>query len=207
MTLAARVGVLGGTFDPIHRAHLAIAAAARDSLALERVLFVPAGDPWRKRGRAVTPARQRLAMVEAAVANDATFAVADLEVRRPGPSYTVETLAALRAEGYGPLWFIVGSDSLLDLPHWREPPRLLSLARLAAITRPGAALEAAALDQILPGLAAALDWVPMAPIDLSATELRRRLASGEEVRGAVPGPALAYIRAHGLYAARTPSAR
>ena len=202
-----RLGVLGGTFDPIHQAHLAMARAARAAQALDLVLFVPAGDPWRKRGRAVTPARHRLAMVEAAVAaEEEGVAVSDMEVRREGPSYTVETLAALHAQRHQQIWLIVGSDNLFDLAHWREPQRLLQLARLAVIARPDYAVEPGRLDTLVPGLAAAIDWVEMAPIEISATTLRDQLGAAGDVGDAVPAAALAYIRSHHLYGAESPLA-
>ncbi len=199
VTPVARLGVLGGTFDPIHRAHLAIAVAAREALKLDLVLFVPAGDPWRKHDRAVTPAQHRLAMVSAAVAGRAGFAVSDAEVRRRGPSYSADTLTTLRREGHAQIWFIVGSDALQDLPHWHAPDKLLTLARLAVIVRPQHELDSAALDALLPGLASVVDWVEMEPIALSATALRQRLAAEEDVADAVPDGALAYIRTQRLY--------
>lgn len=194
-----RLGVLGGTFDPIHRAHLAVAAAAREALRLDDVLFVPAGDPWRKRDREITPAQQRLAMVSAVLATHSRYRVSDVEVARDGPSYTVDTLNSLRQEGYETIWFIVGSDALHDLPHWHEPRRLIELARLAVIVRPQSEFETAQLDALLPGLADVVDIVPMPPVELNATDLRHRLASGDDVGDAIPPAALAYIRAHRLY--------
>ena len=130
----ARVGVLGGTFDPIHEAHLLVAHAVRDSLLLDQVIFMPAGDPWRKAGAAITPAQHRLAAVRAAVeaAADPTFVVSDAEVRRPGPTYTVDTFRELQSNGRS-LWFILGADALLDLPHWHAPAEFVRLARLALL--------------------------------------------------------------------------
>ena len=200
-------GVLGGTFDPPHRLHLAVARAARDQLALDRVLVVPAGDPWRKADRHVTPAQHRLAMTRLAVAAAPDLACSDMEVRRAGPSHTLDTLTALAAQqrepaGSGPndhLWFIVGSDALKDLPHWHEPERLITAARLAVIGRPGAALDPAGLDRLLPGLAARVDWVDVPPDPLSASTLRRRIAAGESVGNDVPPAVLAYAIQHRLY--------
>jgi len=198
-TTALRLGVFGGTFDPIHAAHLALARAAREALALDRVLFVPAGDPWRRGGRVVATAADRLAMTIAAVEHEPAWSVADLEVRRRGPSHTVDTLTHLRAQGYRRLWFILGSDALQDLPHWHDPGHLLGLCRLAVAHRPGYALDAAALEELLPGLSRVVDWVPMEPMAISATDLRARLATGEDLVGLVPAPVLAYVREHGLY--------
>lgn len=195
----ARVGVLGGTFDPIHEAHLLVAHAVRDALPLDQVIFMPAGDPWRKAGEAITPAQHRLAAVRAAVeaAADRTFIVSDAEVRRPGPTYTVDTLRELQGNGRT-LWFILGADALLDLPHWHAADELVRLARLALVPRPGQTVDLDALDRLVPGLKAAVDEVPMTPVDLSATELRETLREGGPLDG-VPAGAREYIEGHGLY--------
>jgi len=126
-----RVGVLGGTFDPPHVAHLILAEAALSQLALERVIFVPAGDPWRKSSGAVTPAAHRLAMVRLAVVGDAHFEVSEIEVERRAPSYTVDTLAQLkdRLGQECELYFILGEDALNDLPDWKQPRRIIELHR------------------------------------------------------------------------------
>jgi nicotinate-nucleotide adenylyltransferase len=194
-----RLGLMGGSFDPIHTVHLRMAAAARAALRLDRVLFVPAGDPWRKRRRAVTPAAHRLAMVKAAVRGRRGFAAADLEVRRPGPTYTVETLEALRAQGYRRIWFILGSDALMDLPRWHEPARLIRLARLALVARPGAAVDWAALERAVPGLRARVDVVEMAPSPVAATRIREALRRGGAAPADIPPAIVRYIREHGLY--------
>lgn len=206
---AARLGVLGGTFDPPHRMHLALARAAMDQLRLTRVLFVPAGDPWRKAGARVSPAADRLAMTRFAVAGEPDFACSDMELRRDGPTYTRDTLAALRAQASaaaGPpaLWFIVGSDALADLPNWREPERIIALARLAVAARPGAELDPAALDAIVPGLSARVDWLALAGDPLSATVLRGRIAGGEPVGDDADAAVVEYARRRGLYAESDP---
>lgn len=199
MKPVARLGLLGGTFDPIHAAHLTVADAVRVALHLDRVLFVPAGDPWRKEGRAMTPAAHRLAMVEAAVAGLVDLTGSDLEIRRPGPTHTVDTLVALRAQGYPAIWMILGADALADLPNWHEPGRLIALARLAAVRRPGHPVGPERLDELLPGLATVVDWVEMPPSPISATAIRARLRAGESVAGMAPPAVLAYIKAHALY--------
>ena len=187
-----RIGVLGGTFDPPHLAHLVLAAAARRALALERVLLMPAGDPWRKADSDVSTASARLALTRAAVVDVLPWAeVSDIEVRRSGPSYTAETLEELQAKEPGhEWWFILGSDALADLPNWREPQRILELARLALAQRgdeagDGAALPAATVEAF-PGLSARVDRVPIPRLAVSASELRRRLCGGEPT-----GPLLA----------------
>ncbi len=197
-----RVGALGGTFDPLHRAHLHLADAAAQALELDRLVLIPAGDPWRKRDRAVTPARHRLAMTAAVVnARRGGLEVADLEVRRSGPTYTLDTVRELRELGAQQLWWIMGADAVLDLPRWHRANEILSCARIAAAVRPGAELDRRRLDRIIPGLGRWLDWVPMEAIALSASELRARLRAGEDVSADVPAAALAYAQAHRLYEA------
>jgi len=172
-----RLGVLGGTFDPPHVGHLILAEEARTRLRLEKVLFVPAGDPWRKAGQEVTPIDHRLAMVRLMVASDPYFEVSTLEVERAGPSYTVDTLEALHKQ-YGPgleLYFIVGEDALQDLPFWKEPARIVSLAWLAVAPRPHAGGSGeVGLVAAVPGLAGRIVPVPVPTVDISSTALRAR---------------------------------
>jgi nicotinate-nucleotide adenylyltransferase len=197
---AVRLGVLGGTFDPPHVAHLVLADQAREQLQLDTVLWVPAGDPWRKSDRDVTTAEHRLAMVRLATQGSAVFEVSLLEVLQKGPSYTVDTLAALSEERRPrELYCILGDDALDDLPNWHEPERLISLATLAVAARRGGPRSAAALDAILPGLGAAVVWLVMPRLDVSSTDLRRRALEGRSVRYLVPPPVADYIREHRLY--------
>jgi len=196
-----RAGVLGGTFDPVHRGHMALARAAREELGLDEVLFVPAGQPWRKAGRIVAPAEHRLAMLRLALAGEPAFRVEALELERPGPSYTADTLGALAAARPGDeLFFIVGEDALADLPNWVRPERILELATLAVARRadvPPAALAAA--EARLPGLAGRTVWLKMPLVPVSATEIRERVRRGEPVGELVPPPVEAYIHELELY--------
>lgn len=195
-----RVGALGGTFDPLHRAHLHLADTAAQALELDRLILIPAGDPWRKRGRKVTAAEHRLAMTAAAVEERrGGLEVSDIEVRRDGPTYTLDTVRELRDRGAKQLWWIMGADAVLDLPHWHKANEILTCARIAAAVRPGAELDRRQLDRIIYGLGRWLDWVPMEPIDLSASELRARIARDEDVSEDVPAAALEYARTHQLY--------
>ncbi len=174
----SRTGVLGGTFDPPHAAHLALAGAARAVLHLDRVIVVPAGDPWRKASRKVTAAADRLAMTQAAFAALPWVEVSTVEVDRSGPSYTAETLETLTAPG-GEWWFILGADALEDMAHWHEPRRICAAARLAVAVRPGSPSPSPseALRALVPGINERIDLVPMTPVDLSSTGLRERLAA------------------------------
>ena len=215
-----RLGVLGGTFDPIHLAHLVLAQEAQWQLGLERVIFVPAGQPWRKEGRPIAAAEHRLAMLRLALANAPGLAISNLELDYPGPSYTVETLATLRQEMEedAELFFIMGQDALYDLSNWREPERIIRLARLAVAGRSGrpqaqegegaqAGLAGGAsdyvvredLEAILPGLSRRVVEISMPLIDISATWLRERVRQGLPIRYFVPPPVAEYIQRHRLY--------
>ena len=197
-----RLGALGGTFDPPHVGHLILAEEARTRLQLAKVLFVPAGDPWRKAGREITPVEHRLAMVGLMLASDPHFEMSTLEVERQGPSYTVDTLEALHQQ-YGPgleLYFILGEDALHDLPNWREPARIISLAWLAVAPRPAEkGWATVGLEAAVPGLSERIVTLPMATIDISSTALRERARAGLSLRYLVPLAVEEYIRRHGLY--------
>ena len=197
-----RLGVLGGTFDPPHVGHLILAEEARTRLRLERVLFVPAGDPWRKAGQDITPVEHRLAMVRLLLVSDPYFEVSTLEVERQGPSYTVDTLEALHRQ-YGPgleLYFILGEDALHDLPNWKEPARLISLTWLAVAPRPPErAWTTADLEVAVPGISERIVALPMPTIDISSSDLRERARAGLSLRYLVPLDVEEYIRRHGLY--------
>ena len=200
-----RIGILGGTFDPPHLAHLVLAAAARHAHALDRVLLVPAGDPWRKADSDVSTAADRLALTRAAVEGVLPWAeVSDIEVRRAGPSYTAETLEELQTEARGhEWWFILGWDALADLPNWREPERILELARLALAQRgdeagDGEALPAAVVEAF-PELSSRVDCLLSPRLNVSASELRRRLREGEPTAPLLPAAVRERIAALGLY--------
>ena len=196
-----KLGVLGGTFDPVHRGHLALAGTARDKLGLGRVLFVPAGQPWRKPGRRIGPDEHRLAMLSLALEGEPVFQVSTLELERSGPSYTADTLEALHADRPDDeLVFILGEDALLDLPNWVRPWRILELAKLAVARRADVAPEA--LDDVkrrLPGLLERVVWLKMPLVTVSATEIRARVREGLPIGEMVPSKVEDYIREHGLY--------
>jgi nicotinate-nucleotide adenylyltransferase len=202
------VGVLGGTFDPIHFAHLALAQEAAEALGLERVLFVPAGNPPHKPGIEISPGADRLAMVELAIAGNDRFRPSRVELDRDGPSYTVDTLAALdasrRSDGsVGETTLILSADAFLGFMNWHAPRRVLELARLAVAPRdgyPAAGPEFLAIN--LPDLADRAVFLDGPRIRLSASELRTRAAAGRSLRYLVPDAVAAYIDDHGLY--RTP---
>lgn len=195
-----RLGVLGGTFDPVHWGHLSLAEHARTQLRLERVLWVPTGDPWRKRDIVVTPARHREAMVRLAIEGTDEYQLSTVELEREGPSYSVETLGAIREEfPEFELYFLVGLDALLDLPNWHEPAELVRLTRFGVAERGEEKPTVEDLDELVPGLGLRVTWIEMPTVDISGTELRRRAAQGESLAGAVPGLVGKYIREHELY--------
>ncbi|MPZ49176.1 MAG: nicotinate-nucleotide adenylyltransferase [Dehalococcoidia bacterium] len=189
-----RLGVFGGTFDPLHTGHLILAEASREQLQLDRVLFIPAGDPWRKSDREITPASQRLDMVRLATADNPNFEVDDCEVAHEGPSYTVDTLRSLSQRlPEAELYLILGEDALADLPNWRDPAGIASQAMIAVVPRGGIGMP------WLPFPASRLLRVEMPYIGISATELRRRSRRGLSLRYLVPAAVEAYIREQGLY--------
>lgn len=185
-----RIGVVGGTFDPVHIGHLAVAVAARHALGLDRVLLVVANVPWQKAGtRPLTPAEDRYAMVEAAVADLDGIEASRIELDRGGPSYTVETLEALRDDaGAHELFLVLGADAAANLHTWVRADELPALAELVAVPRPGTPPP--------PGMRT-LD-VPH--LDVSSSDLRARVADGRPLDVLVPAPALRVIRQRGLYA-------
>ena len=198
---------MGGTFDPIHIGHLAVAEEARDALGLERILFVVAGTPPHKAAGTVSSAEHRLAMVALAIAGNPAFELSRLEVDRPGPSYSADTVVELdrleRAAGRKPdLTVIMSAETLADLPTWHEPERLLALARVAVVPREGyPAPEPGWLARQLPdgGQEAHVDVLEGPRLGLSSTALRDRVAHGRSIRYLVPDPVASYIASHSLY--------
>ena len=197
----ASVGVLGGTFDPIHHGHLVIAEEAREALGLERVLFMPAAAPPHKPGRPVTTPEHRLAMVRLAVAGNPAFEVSAAEIERGGTSFTVDTLDGLRAGGLVEPWLILSSEALAGFPTWREPSRILDLGRLAVVPRGGHdALGAAWFAERFPGREDRVRFLSGPLLPISGSVVRRRAAAGRSVRYLVPDPVARYIADHALYA-------
>jgi nicotinate-nucleotide adenylyltransferase len=201
MALAAGlIGILGGTFDPPHVGHLILAEESCLRLGLRKVLWVPAGVPWRKADRSVSPVADRLEMVARAIAGNDAFELCTLEVEQTGPSYMVETLKAVRGRSEGSeLVLIMGSDALLDLPNWKEPARLIELARLAVASRGGGDDVVVEVEKALPGVRERVGWVEMPRIEISSTDLRRRVAAGRSVRYFVPDAVRDYIEERRLY--------
>ncbi len=200
-----KIGILGGTFDPIHLGHLLMAETARETLGLRRVLFVPAGDPPHKQGVDKTPASHRRAMVELAIAGNPHLVLSRVDLDRPGPHYTTDTVRLIRAQVDLPAeacFLIIGGDSLLDLPTWYHAPELLTLCRLAVVHRPGFQPDLTKLEGVLPGLTARLDWVEMPLIGLSSRDIRARVRAGQSIRYQVAEEVREYIERERLYQKR-----
>lgn len=196
-----RLGLLGGTFDPVHIGHLIIAEEARALLALDRVLWVPARVSPFKLQSTFAPAEDRLRMVELAIADNPYFGISTVDLERQGPSFTVDTLRALRQE-YGPetqLFFILGLDSLAGIRHWRQPEEVIRLARLVAVQRPGFTVDWETLERELPGLRAATEVISTINLGISSSDIRDRLRRGWPIRYQVPAAVEHYIREHHLY--------
>jgi nicotinate-nucleotide adenylyltransferase len=197
-----RVGVLGGTFDPPHKGHIAVAGEARTTLDLSSVIFVPAGQPWLKSGMTVSPSEDRFEMVRLAIAPYPHFTASRIEIDRQGPSYTVETLERLKAEMQSrtQIYFLMGWDCVSQLPRWFRADRILSLCRLAAVPRPGYPRpDLQALESDIPGISRRVDFLDMPLVDVSATDIRARVAAGRSIADLVPEAVERYIRDAGLY--------
>ncbi len=200
------VGILGGTFDPIHIGHLAAAEEARERLGLECVIFVPAGMPPHKRDEVVTSAEDRFEMVRLAIEGNTAFEASRVEIDRSGPSYTVDTIDELRrtrARGEIPLTVILSAESFRGLPSWREPERLLTSSRIAIVPRGGLAAPGKGwIEEHFPGVQAQIVALDAPRLRLSATEIRGRIAAGRSIRYLVPDAVIRYIEDHDLYRAR-----
>ncbi len=218
------IGLFGGTFNPIHHCHLAIAAQVKDRLHLDRIVFIPTGDPPHKPSGSLAPTRHRVAMVQRAIAAaDAAFIVSEVEVRRPATSYSIETVRALQEE-FGPeaeLFFLVGLDAFLEFPAWKEAPTLLRLCHFVVVPRPYHEFQALSsipllppldptallkldefrqdrLDVPLPG-GTSLTLLRLPPCEASASEIRDRLRKGLPLLNLLPASVESYIIQHRLY--------
>ena len=201
--MTRRIGLMGGTFDPIHYGHLVTAEEVRGQFALERVVFVPSGQPPHKAPEGVTPAEHRYVMTVLATTSNPHFDVSRVDIDRPGPSYTVDTLTAAR-ELYGPdteLYFITGADALLEILTWKSPERLLSLCRFVAATRPGYPLERVELvaGELFRRYRSRVLVVPVPAVAISSSDIRDRVRAGRSIRYLVPEPVAEYIYKHRLY--------
>ena len=191
-----KIGLFGGSFDPVHNAHVALAHVALGHLALDELRWVPAGQPWQK-PRAMTPVEHRAAMVQAAIAGEPRFALERCEIERTGPTYTLDTVRALAAHEPGGQWFLViGQDQYARLSTWHDWRDLLGLVTLAVAARSG---ESPQPDAAIAALPHSMVNLPLPRMDVSATEVRRRAAAGEPIDDLVPPAVARYIDQHRLY--------
>ena len=216
------LGLFGGTFNPIHNGHLSIARRTQEALGLARILFIPTGDPPHKPDTDLAPAKDRCEMVRLAVASEPSFAVSDVEIRRPGKSYSVDTVRALQQE-YGQrvrFSFLIGLDAFLDMPTWHQPEMLLTLCSFVVISRPGTSFQSLGRLALLPPLphqaladldagrtvkleipvgARRLTCLCLPPCDISASDIRAKVRRRGSVAGLLPPPVESYILHHHLY--------
>jgi len=196
------IGVLGGTFDPIHVGHLILAEEARIKLGLSKVLFVPAGHPWLKVDHVITPQEHRVEMVRRAIASNPYFELCTLELEHSSPSYTVDTITMLRKQlgAEASFYFILGRDALVDLPLWKEPRKLVQICKLVVASRLSSnSPSLKSLETSIPGVLDNVIQLDMPVIEISSSEIRKRLARGLPVRYLVPDEVEEYIKRHKLY--------
>jgi nicotinate-nucleotide adenylyltransferase len=200
-----RLGILGGTFDPPHYGHLILAEQAYEQLALEKVLWVPAADPPLKEDEPKTPIAIRLEMLRMAITDNDHFAISLADVERPGPHYTVDMLALLRKHHLqATFFFLMGSDSLNDLLLWREPARLIQMATLAVMARPGAPINLAKLAPTLPGIEQRVIFIDGPQIEIASSDIEARIQSGRSIRYLLPKAIEDYVYEQKLYGLASP---
>lgn len=196
-----RIGIFGGTFDPPHIGHLVLAAEAREQLALDRVLWMLTPNPPHKTGRVISPLPVRLELVQAAIGQDSAFEISRVEIDRPGPHYSVDTVKILVAENPGAeLFYLMGGDSLHDLPTWMHPQELVNcLTGIGVMRRPQDFIDLPWLERILPGLTSKVHFVDTPLLEISSTMIRERTASGRHIRYFLPPAVYELIRSRNLY--------
>jgi len=196
-----RIGVLGGTFDPVHIGHLILAEEARDQLGLSIVYFVPAGDPPHKRDRRLAPVEDRVRMTELAIAGNAAFRVSRVDADRPGPHYTIDMVHIIQSQ-LAPgceLYFLMGFDSLVELPKWFQPAELVAACQLVALTRHDIELDWGKLDAALPGIRQRVTILDMPELEIASHQIQERVRSRRSIRYLVPESVCGYIGEKGLY--------
>ncbi|MGQ9887006.1 MAG: nicotinate-nucleotide adenylyltransferase [Aggregatilineales bacterium] len=194
------IGVLGGTFDPPHIGHLILGEYAVEALNLDCLLYVPAADPPHKRNREKAAVEHRLAMLQLALAGNDHFCLSRIDIDRPGPHFSLEMVRIVQSHYPGAaLYFVMGGDSLRDLPAWHRPEELIELCQFAVMERPGDTIDPHMHDSVLPGLAQRVVILRTPALEISSTEIVNRLREGRSVRYLVPDSVLAYIAQNGLY--------
>lgn len=195
-----RIGIMGGTFDPVHNGHIVMAESASEQLQLDRVLFIPTGNPNFKQGQQVTPAQDRVEMLKLALQDKPHFELDLREVERPGVTYSADTLEELHEEFPGAeLYFLMGVDSAQTIVHWRRAERVAELCKVVAVQRPGYSFDSIDRAMEQSDIDFELICLEIDAVDVSSTEVRRRISCGETVQGLVPDAVIEYIVEHGLY--------
>lgn len=198
--MTARIGLLGGTFDPPHRGHLWLAEAARDQLLLDSVLFLPVGQPPHKQDRLITAVSHRLTMLQKSIEGNDAFVLNTTDIDRTPPHTTCSLLPLIQqTDPQAKLWLLIGSDSLVDLPNWVEPTRIIQQCRLAVLPRPGIEIDWLALETAVPGVAQVVDMLDGPTLNISSTELRDWASRGRSLRYLVETAVLDYIHEAALY--------
>lgn len=200
-SVSEKIGLFGGTFDPVHIGHLILATEAFEQLGLDRILLIPAADPPHKQGQRISSVTDRIRMLQLAIAPLAYLEISRVDVDRPGPHFTIDTLRILREcwGKYVELFFLMGLDSLRDLPTWHQPQQLGNVCRLVAFERAGVSIDWHALEQAIPGLKQQVTLLEMPELEISGSTIRRRLEDCRSIRFWVPDPVRAYIYDHALY--------
>ena len=196
------IGILGGTFDPVHNGHLILADVAQEQLNLSVMLFIPAGQPWLKTERIITPAEHRLRMLRLALEDKPDFRISEIEIQRSGPTYSIDTITELKKDPYAEdeLFFILGQDILMQLPQWHDVPNLVQLCYLVAAPRPGVKKpDLKTLEVEIPGITQRVMLLKEPKVDINATDIRERVGKGLSVRHLVPESVNRYIKEQGLY--------
>lgn len=196
-----RIGAFGGTFDPPHLGHLILAAEACDRLGLERLLWVLTPDPPHKRSQVIRPWQERLELVQAAIAGNPLFELSRVEINRPGPHYAVDTVRLLKSQYPGAqLVYLIGGDSLHDLPTWFQPQELVKVTDVFGVMRrPDDGVDLAALEEVLPGLTAKLEFVQAPLLEIASNQIRQRVAANRPYRYYLTAAVYDIIRARGYY--------
>lgn len=199
--LHERVGLFGGTFDPPHVGHLILASEAKSQLELNRVLWTVTPDPPHKQDQTITPLEHRLAMVRLAIEDDPSFQLSDIELNRPGPHYTIDTIKLLAEQNPGAeIVPIIGGDSLRDLPTWHKPKEIVFVAHWVGVMhRPGEEPNLQELERELPGISSKIHYVDAPLLEIASSEIRERAATGKPFRYYLPEPVYEYIERHHLY--------
>ncbi|HNZ02457.1 MAG TPA: nicotinate-nucleotide adenylyltransferase, partial [Anaerolineaceae bacterium] len=196
-----RIGLFGGTFDPPHLGHLILASECLHQLSLDRVFWILTPNPPHKHGKAISPLGDRLAMLEAALGDDPAFTISRVEIDRPAPHYAVDTVQILKTQFPGDLLFyLLGGDSLRDLPTWHNPRQFVAACDgIGVMRRPGAAIDLTALDMVLPGLVDKVHLLETPLVEISAQDIRRRISQGLPYRYFLPPPVYTWIQSHDIY--------